>query len=276
LGRTLVAVVAVSVWVGVQQPSTARAADEPSATGKHDDPQAAEARRHYEEGTKAFNLGEYPRAVTEFKAAYNAKPDPLLLYNIGQSFRLGGDAAQALFFYRSFLRNMPTAPNRKEVEGRIRALEKQVEEQKREAPGGTAAVTTAPPAATAGGGVTRSSPTGTSGAEGTPPPGDVTGRRPSDAAGGTTTPSTTPREPVAPPPVATEPATPAGPTVDLSQAPTPAPETASSPFYKRWWFWTGVGVVLLIGIGAVAARDKAPSTTYGLHDPTFSAPPPTP
>ena len=25
----------------------------------------AEARRHYEEGTKAFNLGDYPRAITE-------------------------------------------------------------------------------------------------------------------------------------------------------------------------------------------------------------------
>lgn len=94
---------------------------------------SAEARRHYEEGTKAFNLAEFPRAVAEFKAAYNAKPDPLLLYNIGQAFRLGGDEAQALFFYKSFLRNMPDAPNRKEVEVRIRTLDKAVAEQQKQA-----------------------------------------------------------------------------------------------------------------------------------------------
>lgn len=93
---------------------------------------ASQAKKHYEEGTKAFNLGEFPRAIAEFKAAYNAKPDPLLLYNIAQSFRLAGDPAQALFFYRSFLRNMPDAPNRKEVEGRIRTLERQVERQESE------------------------------------------------------------------------------------------------------------------------------------------------
>jgi outer membrane protein assembly factor BamD (BamD/ComL family) len=103
----------------------------PVGTGRAaDDPEAAEAKKHYEEGTKAFNLGEYPRAISEFKATYNAKPDPLLLYNIAQSYRLQGDPSQALFFYKSFLRNMPNAPNRKEVEGRIKTLEKQIAEQK--------------------------------------------------------------------------------------------------------------------------------------------------
>lgn len=259
--------------VGALQPPAARAADEPPATGRHDDPEAAEARRHYEEGTKAFNLGEYPRAVNEFKAAYNAKPDPLLLYNIGQSFRLGGDASQALFFYRSFLRNMPTAPNRKEVEGRIRALEKQVEDQKRDAPSGSAPLTVPPPTATTGSSAAgRPAPAGAAPGPNAPPAigSDTTSRRASDAPGGSSTTPMLPPEPVAAPPSATEPPTRPRPTVELSQPATPQSEPTSSPFYKKWWFWTGVGVVLLVGIGAAAAaRDKVPSTTYGLHDPTF-------
>ena len=84
------------------------------------DAAVVEARKHFEDGTKAFNLGEFDRAIAEYKAAYNAKPDPVFLYNIAQSYRLSNDLSQALFFYRSFLRNQPNTPNRKEIEERIR------------------------------------------------------------------------------------------------------------------------------------------------------------
>ena len=258
----------VVVWVGVG-PWAARsaAAEEAEGAPKHDDPKSAEARAHYEEGTKAYNLGEYPRAVTEFKAAYNAKPDPLLLYNIAQSFRLGGDATQALFFYRSFLRNMPGSPNRKEVEGRIRTLEKQIEkqaekqgdkqneEQKHEGavpPAGAPPPAVAAPASTA-------APT-------SPAPASTPVAPPSSTA----RPALIAPPPLSSPPTATEPAAPTSPGVDLSQAPASEPAPSSSPFYKKWWFWTGVGVVLVVGIVAAAARDKPPSTTYGLHNPTFT------
>jgi hypothetical protein len=267
----LVAAIAVSMWAAGLHVPVARAADEPSSsgTGKHDDPQAAEARRHYEEGTKAFNLGEYPRAVSEFKAAYNAKPDPLLLYNIGQSFRLGGDASQALFFYRSFLRNMPAAPNRKEVEGRIRVLEKQVEEQKRDAPPAGSALSAQPPGTAAG----QPPAPGTSPAGEAAPPigGETTGHRASDVPVGSTAAPVSASPPARPaPPGASGPTTGAPPTIELSQPATRQSPSTSSPFYTRWWFWTGVGVVLLVGIGAAAAaRDKVPSTTYGLRDPMF-------
>jgi hypothetical protein len=256
--------VTVAAWIGVAPVTTpAAAADEVEGAPKHDDPKAAEARAHYEEGTKAYNLGEYPRAVTEFKAAYNAKPDPLLLYNIAQSFRLGGDAAQALFFYRSFLRNMPGAPNRKEVEGRIRTLEKQVEkqaekqvdEQKHEA--ATSPGTVPPAPATS-----PTAPAPSSGAATTTPP-------PPAASPGAPAATTTP-PPAAALPAAVEPAARASAGVDISQAPAGEPAPSSSPFYKKWWFWTGVGVVLLVGVAAVAARDKPPSTTYGLHIPKFT------
>ena len=251
------ALVALLVATGVRG---ARAQDATAGVKKSDDPAAVEARHHYEEGTKAFNLGEFPRAIAEFKAAYNAKADPSLLYNIAQSFRLQGDAGQAIFFYRSFLRNMPATPNRKEVEGRIRALEKQLDEQKKDA----AAMPVAIPPPTPAPAVTAPPAT-------TPPPTAVTPvpavvEPPSAPAAGE--PAAPVEKPLPTAPPALEPAA-VSPAVDLTRAPADQP-APSTPIYKKWWFWTAVGVVAVVGVvAAVAARDKPPSTSLGLFDPTF-------
>lgn len=255
----------------------ARAADRGEAP-------AAEAKRHYEEGTKAFNLGEFSRAIAEFKAAYNAKPDPLLLYNIAQSYRLAGDSAQALFFYRSFLRNMPDAPNRKEIEGRIRALEKQVEKQdterKRE-PHTTAPPAPLPPAVPL--------PEPGSSATSPPPAGTGTDRVAPSVGGATTTtgaptsatsestagasssgaPATKPTVP----PVASSPhlSPHLGPSLgsDLgtSREATPVAEPASEPLSKRWWFWPAIGgTALVVLLGLAAAAKRPPDTDLGVYD----------
>lgn len=98
-------------------------ADEP----REDDQRA---KRLFEDGTRAFNLGEFPAAVDLYRQAYKIKPEPGLLYNIAQSYRLANDPGNAVFFYRSFLRAAPTTPNRKEIEVRIKKLEAQIAEQK--------------------------------------------------------------------------------------------------------------------------------------------------
>ena len=235
-------------------------AQEPAAPKRSDDPAAAEARRHYEEGTKAFNLGEFPRAIAEFKAAYNAKDDPSLLYNIAQSFRLEGDATQAIFFYRSFLRNMPATPNRREVEGRIRTLEKQLEDQKKEEQQRKESAAPLPltpmPAVTP-------PPVPAPVAEPPPATATVPAAPPAPEAAPVVQPL-----PAAPAPVQPAPVTPA---VDLTGAPAEPAPAQGKPFYKKWWFWTAVGVVAVIGVGAgiAAARDKPPSTSLGLFDPMF-------
>jgi tetratricopeptide (TPR) repeat protein len=252
----LVATLAIVVALALVPTGVAEAAD---------DPAAVEAKKHYEEGTKAFNLGEYPRAIAEFKATYNAKPDPLLLYNIAQSYRLAGDANQALFFYKSFLRNMPAATNRKEVEGRIKALEKQVAEQKKD-PGATAVASpVAPmvlaPAAAAVGAAPPplpNSPTFAP-ATGTPGPGET------EATAGTGASSSSSQGlPAATPPASTASAA----ELNLT-APQPGPEP-SRPIYKKWWFWAGTaGAVLIIGGLAVANAKKGPNTALGIYDPSF-------
>jgi tetratricopeptide (TPR) repeat protein len=110
--------------------------------------EASDARHHFEEGSKRFHLGEFKRAAEEYKAAYAAKPDPVLLYNVAQAYRLGNEPAQALFFYRSFLNSQPDSPNRLEIEDRIHKLEAEIALQKSQtAPVTKPAVELAAPAA---------------------------------------------------------------------------------------------------------------------------------
>jgi tetratricopeptide (TPR) repeat protein len=105
----------------------------PSVSAHADRAADLEARRRFERGTKAYDLGDFKKAVEEYKEAYNARSDPAFLYNIAQALRLANDLEPALFFYRSYLRNVPAARNRAEVEERILKLEQQLAEQRRPA-----------------------------------------------------------------------------------------------------------------------------------------------
>jgi len=63
-----------------------------------------DARRHYDRATAAFGLGKYEEAATEYEAAFDLKPDPALLYNAAQAYRLAGRAPRAIELYRNYLR----------------------------------------------------------------------------------------------------------------------------------------------------------------------------
>jgi hypothetical protein len=88
------------------------------------------AKELFTQGTTLFNLGEFDKAIEAWQEGYKAKPDPGFLYNIGQAYRLKGDATKAIFFYRGYLRNSPKAPNRAEIEAKIAALQKEQSEPK--------------------------------------------------------------------------------------------------------------------------------------------------
>jgi tetratricopeptide (TPR) repeat protein len=91
-----------------------------------------DAKELYKTATAHFNLGRFKEAAEEYGQVYELHPDAVLLYNIAQSWRLaGGFEDKALFFYKSYLNAMPKAPNRAEVEGRIEALERVIEERKK-------------------------------------------------------------------------------------------------------------------------------------------------
>src|SRR5258705_2524214 len=70
----------------------------------------------YKDGTKHYNLREYPEAITAFKEAYRLLSSPLFLYNIAQSFRLAGDCTNAISYYKTYLRDAPKDPDRPKIE----------------------------------------------------------------------------------------------------------------------------------------------------------------
>ena len=199
------------------------------------DPRLDSARAHSQEGDSYYKLDKYANAITEYEQAYLAKPDPSFLYNIAQCHRLMGQNAEAIKFYRRFLKDAPTAPNRAVAEKHIRELE--------DASRGT------PP---------------------TPGPSSpVTSSRTPPVA-----PSPVPVMPATEPPVMPLPSSPtsAGPGLNPPQ-PTSTPvsttptvendatstQSESRPIYSKWWFWAGVGAVVVGGIILIAATAK--------HDP---------
>jgi len=89
--------------------------------GRAEDKEAA--RREYAEGTRRYDLNEFGPALEAFRRAYLAYEEPAFLYNIAQCHRQLNHKAEAIQFYRSYLRKLPAAPNRAEVERIVATLE---------------------------------------------------------------------------------------------------------------------------------------------------------
>ncbi len=101
------------------------------ATAKED---REAAKDDYAEGMKLYNLGDYKNAREKFRAAYLAYPDPIFLFDIGQSSRMLGDGPDAVQAYRAYLREKPDAPNRSSVEGFISDAEREIARKAAEKP----------------------------------------------------------------------------------------------------------------------------------------------
>jgi tetratricopeptide (TPR) repeat protein len=93
--------------------------------------QRSAAREHFMKGTKYFDLGRFDEAIKEYEAAYELKDEPVLLYNIAQAHRLANHTKEAVHFYKAYLRRVPKAPNREEVETKVAELEKLIDQQAR-------------------------------------------------------------------------------------------------------------------------------------------------
>lgn len=93
-------------------------ADGDPATAARD----AEGRGLFEAGRAAFADGRYEDSLGYFDRAYALTHRAELLYNIGTANdRLRHDA-EALAAFESYVRELPNAPNTREVEGRMRVL----------------------------------------------------------------------------------------------------------------------------------------------------------
>jgi tetratricopeptide (TPR) repeat protein len=78
-----------------------------------------QARELYKKGMTHYELGEFDTAIDEFKRAYALTSAPGLLFNLAQVYRMKKDPEQAVYFYRTYLRLVPNAPNRADVEALI-------------------------------------------------------------------------------------------------------------------------------------------------------------
>ncbi len=93
-----------------------------------DDPAERSAKRHYDRGKKLFDLQKFDEALDEFQKAYDAKPIPGFLFNIGQCHRNLGDNKAAIFSFKKFLKLEPDADNREQVEHLIDDLQHKIDE----------------------------------------------------------------------------------------------------------------------------------------------------
>jgi hypothetical protein len=206
-GPAGMALVLVALVAALSAP--ARAEGEPPKGGDE-----KEARRLFQQAELSFNVGKFAEALTDYQAAYEAKPLPGFLFNIAQCYRNMGDYERARFFFRRYMTLEPRSPNRRRVEALIDEMSRKLDEK-------AAAAPVAPPSPTA----------------------EADARPPTEAPVSSPPPVEAQPVPVAPAPPALE--TPA-PSIVVVAEPPPA-----HPVWKRWWFWTGVGAV--VAGGAVAA-----------------------
>ncbi len=103
--------------------------------------QKQEIHVHYQQATRAYDLGKYQEAVDEYQKVYEIDGDPVMLYNIAQAYRLNDQPQESIHFYRRYLQRSPEARNKDDVERKITAMEKLIEERRKAA----AAVVPPPP-----------------------------------------------------------------------------------------------------------------------------------
>lgn len=102
-----------------------------------------EATRHYEDGMRLFEGGEFQAAARAFEAAYALVPDAALLYNLALAWEEAGDLDQALDALRRYAETVPPEET-EDVETQLRSLENRIAKRDaaREDPGDAAGVET--------------------------------------------------------------------------------------------------------------------------------------
>lgn len=180
---------------------------------------------------QAFAAARYDEAIELFARLYAETLNPIYLRNIGRCHQKKREPDKAIDAFQDYLAKGKsiTSAERKEIQGYIKDMERLRDDQAKERQAAQAtkekdketAFIAAPPA--------------------TPPP---TTPAPVVA---TTTINVAPGSPgyAAPPPDPT-----AGGPVLVARPDTAGATDESHPVYKRWWFWTAIGVVVAGGVAA--------------------------
>lgn len=78
------------------------------------------------EAKKAFDLNDFPTAIAKYEEAYKLKSAPGLLFNLGQSHRRAGNLDRATFYFRRYLETNPPAAQARATEEVLAQVEAQV------------------------------------------------------------------------------------------------------------------------------------------------------
>lgn len=217
---------------------SARAADPPP------DDKTTQARNLAQEATTHYAVGEFAQSAEKYQAAYKLKPDPALLYNAAQAYRMAGNNDKALLLYKNYVMFYPNEKNVPNVQQQITKLQEAIAAQHK--------AQTQPPTTTEPPSTGAVAPPAPSAIASAPPATPVTPAAP----------AAEPPPPAAPPPSASPPAAaPPAPAASLVAAPAPAP-TSEQPIYKKWWLWTAVGVVVLGGVITAIALSSGSSSPW--------------
>ena len=187
------------------------------------------ARQAYDQATAAFGLGHYAEAAEKYETAFSLRPDPALLYNAAQAYRLAGNRPRALELYRNYLRLYPNRQNADEARNHVAALTKALEEE------------TAVPVAR---------PVGAAPSPAAPPP--LAPVAPS---------------PPSPPALSPPPPPASAPVAMVAEAPPHAEASSSGRGGSRTWLWIVAGAAVVVGgvVAVVVATrgDKFPDASFG-------------
>ncbi len=91
-------------------------------------PEESRAIELFERSAVKYRQGQFAEAAALLRQAYELRPAPVLLYNLGRALEAQGEPTEALDAYRRHLAGRPTAADRVATEERVLALERKLAE----------------------------------------------------------------------------------------------------------------------------------------------------
>jgi len=96
--------------------------------------EADDAKALYQKATGEFGIGNYEQAAAHFEAAFKLRPEPALLYNAAQAYRLAGKNQRALELYKNVVRLYASSPQATEARRHVATLKQVADVQENSSP----------------------------------------------------------------------------------------------------------------------------------------------
>jgi tetratricopeptide (TPR) repeat protein len=209
----------------------------PSVAWAAKDPKEAEAHAQYDQGLKDYDLGRFKEALDEFSKAYELKALPGFLFNIAQCHRQMHRWERAAFFYRRYLDLSTRRPSNEQV---VKDLIAECEQKQTEADAKRAQD------------AEEARKIELAKAEAQKADSEAAAKREEEARRQREEEQRKAAEQAAAQALAQS---------ALTEPTLVEPLPPPTPVYKKWWFWTAIGVVAVGAAGTTAYFQLTPSPT---------------